>query len=111
MNKLRIFAVALTVMALASVAQAASITISDAEGTSPLLTLPGGGTVSGTYSDTSWTVSFSGKTKPAAGYGSATSPDMDLMIIATRNGVGSANSITITFSDSSYGPFNGTMTA
>src|SRR2546427_9857033 len=100
MNKLRIFAVALAVMTMARVAQAAAntptMTITDGGVTSTFFeTAPGSGKVIGTYSDTSWNVVISsGQTKPLSG--SATSPNMTLMVQATRNGAGSANAITIT---------------
>src|SRR5437588_6595527 len=109
-NKLRILAVALAVMGLTRVAQAASMTIDDGSGP-VLFTLPGGGSVIGTFSDASWNITTSsGLTKPLSG--SATSPLMTLMVTAARLQNGSANpTITITFSDDFFGPFNGTMQA
>src|SRR5579871_2733186 len=79
------------------------LTVSDGVNSSGPITLPGG---SGSYSNQigSWgIVVAAGASKPFIG--SASNPDMELDVSATTGG--SANALTITLSDTNFGPTSG----
>src|SRR5215469_17126113 len=82
------------------------ISVSDGVTSSGPITLTnnGSGTISTASFDSSWSVVVTaGESKPLLG--SANSPNMELNIQATS--LGSANPLTITFSDNNFGPTSG----
>ncbi len=84
------------------------ITVSDGTTTVGPVTLTGGSGSISTSLDTAWSVVVvAGESKPLLG--SATSPDMELNIIATSAGAG--KTLTITLSDNGFGPTTGNFIA